>query len=1783
MMKHSAAYFCDSISSGSLFSISYIGLILCLTNMEYVYTSSRCLRGWTNFERVATNLRPIFHFSGDSFGADRLKIVWQLDYDNVKVSASIINLAQQSSVTVNENVVMINDPPAEVKVLIKATQTIGHSISKMELTLIYSKSNSKMDTNMDVIISNWLNFRDGIGNFPTIAAYVFTWLIFPKRQKSIIIYNSTHILRTIVGLNIAESCLDDFSRGTQYNLCVDRSSDSKNWHCQTFTTDFSRSTTEKLSEKTYLPPEPKVEILGDGKIELSWLPLVLIGSLNPVTVDAYLIRIIDSKGQCVCYDVIAPWLTSFVKGEISRQIDEFIGQLRSGCGLYKSKKLTVSSWPDIPSFRKRSWRFGKNDAAPDILGLPGAFTVHIRSKPKHVYIYPLIAGSPSSFNLRIYGSVAVLPIVRQGAIWGLNLEHYSLNTSILRWKSSGIHTPIIIRIEYVGRLTTTGKKLCFLNGCTQKQPLSNHWTKYSKIGKLSLTQILCVKESTTIATSSLLVNCLRPCVAYKVSAASQRDSRVLTEATFWLPGTIAVPVVTNLQVFAVASGILHINWRLPKNKPDDAKAQYPTCNTTTLAIYVCEADVSSKVCISGDTLIDVLAIEDIKQGEAGIKVKGETYSTNINLPTTLDGKHICVKFASYLNGVNDGRSSFTQSCITGKWKGCRMPCLWPNSYINGSGGALHNSDTAQTYRYGLAEAPFSTRASWSHLAKCAHDTTNGGCQLLTTSLDTIAYCNSEIGGYHMTCPIPSCYDIAIVGCATNLELAVHAVNSLSFKWQKPDAMYEKEIGYAIILRRNPNGPHSSEEIQCATRLPSTSMKSEHLKMESRSLLYSVGCVGMGSTLTIDSVQFDKLYQNTFYELQVIPITVSGKTGATLKKVFKTKLAAPCLPVIDNVKPLGSKSGGSLLLSWSWIENATCGNPSMLDITASAQPPGSSKDVFVPLTVDGLHSDSRTSRTEQIDLLEPCRKYELKIRIKNEAGTSLSIYMNGAVKASAPQVIRSPKLSYRQSAPDAIELGMHFAYPSQCHFKYVIEGKVLNEQRSSKIILDGSKETYEVPDLKDGLIYQFRAGLQNEDNWSTWLEVPTHGVNKNLQFSEISVDILKKKKDGKHSTRCVTRSPLDSSKVYVADDSKLTKTPQDEQLACVRIHWSISDKPTPFFGLLIQILNEKKSCTRLAWIPCTNCLHPYSWKNSSPTTLKALKQKLIECHEDKGLVRSKRTSPEELTSMENLLFSSQFGFGWKTTHRSAELWMLLRSTNKANADGESPLKGFKLRVYAVQANDIYEIVEKQLGKATHLDVAESSFMLAGYLISALVVLTVALVIAIFIIRRRSTAKRLATKYGRIYSGEDDVVDKNREPALPQRVIKTIQSRLPRPISIDDFHLFVRSKASNNWDYFAREFKQLDEHSKTQEVEKKLTCHSGQAPQNRMRNRYRVFFPFDNNRVQLQKPCVLEPPTCGGPVNVSGNLPTTPSDYISASFLTEDCPDTDVEFCKYIAMQAPTALTLPIFWQMVWEQNVSLIVMLTRLYENSKEKCFPYWPMRDLTDVSLMDEQEALLNEERQFGRFGVTMTEHVLNFSYIKRQLVLKKKDTPGAPARTIVQLQMTRWDDFLVPWKDDLQHFLNGFWEERQKMANAEAPVIVHCSAGVGRTGTFIALDLLCQQANKVFANDDSSKINASRRNGQADNQRSRKVKRDSTVPLEVISSHDSHCKLSDNILSKDKRAVNDKVDIYMLVLWLRSQRRRMVLLEVQYSFIFDYLSFFCKKHGGNRTKGEPIYANIQN
>ncbi|CAB3404952.1 unnamed protein product [Caenorhabditis bovis] len=301
----------------------------------------------------------------------------------------------------------------------------------------------------------------------------------------------------------------------------------------------------------------------------------------------------------------------------------------------------------------------------------------------------------------------------------------------------------------------------------------------------------------------------------------------------------------------------------------------------------------------------------------------------------------------------------------------------------------------------------------------------------------------------------------------------------------------------------------------------------------------------------------------------------------------------------------------------------------------------------------------------------------------------------------------------------------------------------------------------------------------------------------------------------------------------------------------------------------------------------------------------------------------------------------------------------------------------------------------------------------------------------------------------------------EKALSSRVVylenavTSSSTFVPADVLADRLELLKQSLEPGNTERtgISEEFARLQ--AEQGPAEQYFSKREGRREINVDKNRYRNIVPFDHSRVILTDRAGVP----GG-------------DYINASYVKFDKPNPPLTLIKtrsYIATQGCLESTIGDFWRMIWQENSRVIVMPTRENER-REKCTRYWPeLNDsatFADIVVTTTEEKLIRKELPDEFKGHVKEPEPDEISFIIRTFNVKKN---GAPAPRIVrQLQYVSWPDHGCPFHPhDVICYLDAVDQAHKQFDKADVkqgPVVVHCSAGIGRTGTLLILDVLLTQ-----------------------------------------------------------------------------------------------------------------------
>ncbi|KAJ8373850.1 hypothetical protein SKAU_G00044300 [Synaphobranchus kaupii] len=242
------------------------------------------------------------------------------------------------------------------------------------------------------------------------------------------------------------------------------------------------------------------------------------------------------------------------------------------------------------------------------------------------------------------------------------------------------------------------------------------------------------------------------------------------------------------------------------------------------------------------------------------------------------------------------------------------------------------------------------------------------------------------------------------------------------------------------------------------------------------------------------------------------------------------------------------------------------------------------------------------------------------------------------------------------------------------------------------------------------------------------------------------------------------------------------------------------------------------------------------------------------------------------------------------------------------------------------------------------------------------------------------------------------------------------KLTSPVQLDDFDAYIKDMCKDSAYKFSLQFEEL------KSVGLDLSHEAADLPVNRAKNRYTNILPYDFSRVKL--------------VSMHND---EGSDYINANYIPGYKSSRE-----YIATQGPLPETRNDFWKMVLQQKCRVIVMLTQCNERRRVKCDHYWPFSD---------------EPVAYGEIIVEMLSEKEAPEWIMRNFRLSYADE----TQDVLHLNYTSWPDHGVPTVNAIESILQFVQIVRQQATRTKGPIVVHCSAGVGRTGTFISLDRLMQ------------------------------------------------------------------------------------------------------------------------
>ncbi|XP_038143624.1 receptor-type tyrosine-protein phosphatase F-like isoform X18 [Cyprinodon tularosa] len=578
----------------------------------------------------------------------------------------------------------------------------------------------------------------------------------------------------------------------------------------------------------------------------------------------------------------------------------------------------------------------------------------------------------------------------------------------------------------------------------------------------------------------------------------------------------------------------------------------------------------------------------------------------------------------------------------------------------------------------------------------------------------------------------------------------------------------------------------------------------------------------------------------------------------------------------------------------------------------------------------------------------------------------------------------------------------------------------------------------------------------------------------ILYNQQSVEV-----EGNQKRKLITQLQPDTDYSFVLTSRGIIAGGLQQQVSIRTAPDLIKTKPiteTPQGGKSTINLPKVQTTSRVRWyyivvVPQTQSMQ--GWKNPDEMDL----EELLRSREGPVLRRRRHVdSPRAYVAAKLAHLPETFtlgddkeymGFTNKPlTNQQQYLCFVVAVLRNEGTDGAANYMTFSASPYS----DPIHIEEN---KAPLMDPPEMLWVMGPVLA---VVVIIIIVIAILLFKNKQERKRASPLPKDEHSGgvKDSLLANSSDPVEMRRLnYQTPGMREHPPIPVIDLADHIERLKANDGLRFSQEYESID-------PGQQFTWENSNMEVNKPKNRYANVIAYDHSRVVLT------------------SVDAVPgSDYINANYI-----DGYRKQNAYIATQGPLPETLSDFWRMVWEQRANTIVMMTRLEEKSRVKCDQYWPSRGT----------------ETYGMIQVTMLDTVELATYSVRTFLLYKSGS--TEKREVRQFQFMAWPDHGVPeYPTPILAFLR-----RVKACNPPdaGPMVVHCSAGVGRTGCFIVIDAMLER-----------------------------MKHEKTV------------------------------DIYGHVTCMRSQRNYMVQTEDQYIFIHEAL-LEAATCGNTEVPARNLYAHIQ-
>ncbi|XP_043991415.1 receptor-type tyrosine-protein phosphatase F-like isoform X13 [Gambusia affinis] len=574
----------------------------------------------------------------------------------------------------------------------------------------------------------------------------------------------------------------------------------------------------------------------------------------------------------------------------------------------------------------------------------------------------------------------------------------------------------------------------------------------------------------------------------------------------------------------------------------------------------------------------------------------------------------------------------------------------------------------------------------------------------------------------------------------------------------------------------------------------------------------------------------------------------------------------------------------------------------------------------------------------------------------------------------------------------------------------------------------------------------------------------------ILYNQQSVEV-----EGNQKRKLITHLQPDTDYSFVLTSRGIIAGGLQQQVSIRTAPDLIKAKPvsqTPQDGKMTINLPKVQTTTRVRWfyivvVPQTQSMQ--RWKNPDEVDL----EELLRSREGPMLRRRRHVeSPRayvaaKLTHLPPtfMLGDGQDYMGFKNkplTNMQEFQWFVVAVLRNEGTDGTANYMTFSSSPYSDPVQ-----IPKQL---TQVGDQPEMLWVMGPVLAVVVIIIIVIAILLFKKKRASPLPKDEHSGG----VKDSLLGNSSDPVEMRRLnYQTPGMREHPPIPVIDLADHIERLKANDGLRFSQEYESID-------PGQQFTWENSNMEVNKPKNRYANVIAYDHSRVVLT------------------SVDAVPgSDYINGNYI-----DGYRKQNAYIATQGPLPETLSDFWRMVWEQRSNTIVMMTRLEEKSRVKCDQYWPSRGT----------------ETYGMIQVTMLDTVELATYSVRTFALYKNGS--SEKREVRQFQFMAWPDHGVPeYPTPILAFLR-----RVKACNPPdaGPMVVHCSAGVGRTGCFIVIDAMLER-----------------------------MKHEKTV------------------------------DIYGHVTCMRAQRNYMVQTEDQYIFIHESL-LEAATCGNTEVPARNLYAHIQ-